>query len=597
MRNIALALAIGCGSPPVVNGPVEPAGDVPTAPATPEPLTAPSDATATLPARRSTPLVGGTLLTASTADDIVYASDPENDRIFALNTDVRRIAWQVDLPRGAEPFRLAEAGGALFVTLRGVGGLARVDLASSELTVLPGCDQPRGLAWDAAREVLFVACAGGELERRAADGALVSSTWIDGDLRDVVPLASTVLVSRFRTAEVLTLDPWTLAVLDRRAPAPVVENEALETEKRFEPHVAWRMIQGKGNEVIVSHQLQQTTEVPLGSGEESNAGAYGTSVECGMVRSVITRFSGGDGQPVSSPAFVSTALPLDIVLHDGDLELLSGADNSLGFVGGLQEQEDATCAESLVQARFSFDGRAAAVAYDGAGRLVVAKQAPFGVFVDYQDMFIHVPAGGPERAFELFHQETPSGLACASCHPEGTDDGHVWQFGGIGLRRTQNLAVGLADTAPFHWDGEFEHTQELLADVMVERMGGRPVSENVAEGLLTWMDGLAPVRVTPSGNADAIARGEALFFSPDLACASCHAGPAYTSAGAQDIGHGMPLETPSLVGVGGRGPWMHDGCALTLEQRFLDAECGGTLHGGTVDPADVPDMVAYLETL
>ena len=40
-------------------------------------------------------------------------------------------------------------------------------------------------------------------------------------------------------------------------------------------------------------------------------------------------------------------------------------------------------------------------------------------------------------------------LACASCHPEGHDDGQVWNFSALGPRRTQSLAGGIAGTEPF----------------------------------------------------------------------------------------------------------------------------------------------------
>ena len=35
-------------------------------------------------------------------------------------------------------------------------------------------------------------------------------------------------------------------------------------------------------------------------------------------------------------------------------------------------------------------------------------------------------------------------VACATCHPEGAEDGHVWLFPGDGPRRTQTLLGGLS---------------------------------------------------------------------------------------------------------------------------------------------------------
>ena len=59
-----------------------------------------------------------------------------------------------------------------------------------------------------------------------------------------------------------------------------------------------------------------------------------------------------------------------------------------------------------------------------------------------------------------------------------------------------------------------------------------------------------------------------------------------------------PLQTPSLLGVAWRAPFMHDGCAPTLADRF-DPACGGDQHGdvSALSDADLGALVAYLETL
>ncbi len=57
---------------------------------------------------------------------------------------------------------------------------------------------------------------------------------------------------------------------------------------------------------------------------------------------------------------------------------------------------------------------------------------------------------------------------------------------------------------------------------------------------------------------------------------------------------------PSLVRIGTRAPFMHDGCAPTLKDRFTNPACGGgDRHGKTshLSDAQLDDLVAYLETL
>ena len=65
------------------------------------------------------------------------------------------------------------------------------------------------------------------------------------------------------------------------------------------------------------------------------------------------------------------------------------------------------------------------------------------------------------------------------------------------------------------------------------------------------------------------------------------------------MGTGIALQVPSLAGLGTRAPYMHDGCAATLFDRF-SLECGGgDMHGFTsqLGEADIRDLVAYMLTL
>jgi cytochrome c peroxidase len=57
------------------------------------------------------------------------------------------------------------------------------------------------------------------------------------------------------------------------------------------------------------------------------------------------------------------------------------------------------------------------------------------------------------------------------------------------------------------------------------------------------------------------------------------------------------LITPSLRGVAVRAPFLHDGCAATLLDRF--GPCGGSGHGDVsgLDPAATNDLVAFMQSL
>jgi mono/diheme cytochrome c family protein len=194
----------------------------------------------------------------------------------------------------------------------------------------------------------------------------------------------------------------------------------------------------------------------------------------------------------------------------------------------------------------------------------------------------------------------PNGLACASCHPEGRDDGHVWTFSGEGQRRTQTLAGTLAGTAPFHWGGNLPTLSFLMDEVSTRRMGGVIQSSARVEALQGWLLALQPLRpaVSPVVEQSQVDQGEALFQDETVGCASCHSGPSFTNNRNEEVGRGAALQVPSLIGIGMRAPYMHDGCAATLMDRF-DPACGGDGHGDIagLDAADLEALVAYMNTL
>jgi hypothetical protein len=94
-----------------------------------------------------------------------------------------------------------------------------------------------------------------------------------------------------------------------------------------------------------------------------------------------------------------------------------------------------------------------AVAFTSGSQLVVQQRDPAVLWLDG----VAIPLGGEERfdaGHAIFHGNAGVGLACASCHPEGGEDGHVWSFTGFGALRTPALHGGMTQTAPFHWNGE-----------------------------------------------------------------------------------------------------------------------------------------------
>jgi mono/diheme cytochrome c family protein len=250
------------------------------------------------------------------------------------------------------------------------------------------------------------------------------------------------------------------------------------------------------------------------------------------------------------------------------------------------------------------------VAFDGAGKLYAFSREPASL----QVYSLPEQDGNSELALEhaydfaqpsvfdtghaLFHGDVGSGLSCASCHGEALDDGHVWNFVGVGPRRTQNIRGGLMSTLPLHWGGDLPTFKSLVDEVMTRRMSGFALKLPYSDALASWIDGLPPVKLAAQDD-EAAARGKALFESDEVGCASCHSGAHLTNNASYDVGTGGKFQVPTLNGLALHAPFLHDGCAATLAERF-DPSCGGgDKHGHTshLTQAEISDLLAYLQTL
>jgi mono/diheme cytochrome c family protein len=281
----------------------------------------------------------------------------------------------------------------------------------------------------------------------------------------------------------------------------------------------------------------------------------------------------GTGQALGSVSLVSTGDPFH---SDGEISDCSG--NSM-----------------------SVPGQPTAVAYTSDGALVVQSREPASLLLMTSTGFTTIALGGNsvlDTGHELFHRDAGAGIACASCHGEAGDDGHVWHFSDSGARRTQQVNVGLGGTEPFHWSGDMKDLPMLVDRVFVGRMGGVSQSPARVDALSRWLFAQHPPERIRAANDKAALRGKALFESADVGCASCHNGAKLTDNKTVDVGTGGLFQVPSLIGVGYRAPFIHTGCAKTLRDRF-DPACGGDKHGNTKDLSDkqIDDLTAYLETL
>lgn len=247
-------------------------------------------------------------------------------------------------------------------------------------------------------------------------------------------------------------------------------------------------------------------------------------------------------------------------------------------------------------------------------------------------LLAHIASAGSEplgeqvlRGKRVFHDATDTRMtqdgyfSCAACHLDGRGDGRVWDFTqlGEGLRNTTSL-LGSAGMGRglVHWSGNFDEIQDF--EVPIRNLFG-------GTGFLADADYFADDRAHPLGtpkagfsaDLDALAAyvatldqddrsphrqadgsltadgqaGRALFVQLD--CQRCHAGPAFTDSPQgyrHDVGtltaasgnrlgaELLALDTPTLRGLFGSAPYLHDGSAADLHAALLARNPDGR-HG------------------
>jgi len=598
-----------------------------------------------------TPLAvsGGTLSALSDSSAAIVA-DPERDRITIVDLSTLSIRNTINLTAGDEPGRSVEdAQKHVHVALRRGGAVVTIDpLTGTLLNRRAVCKAPRGIAFDAATGLLHVACAEGKLvSLPAAGGNAVRTLTLDADLRDVLVRGSELWVTRFKSAEVLRVS--SLGTLDKRVKIPQSAGmlaqpssadglPGAERSVALQPGTAWRAVSNLTGGAVIVHQTAVADEIQISEPSASGSSYGGTGFGCGgIVRDVVSTVS-ADGSVVSA-TFSGAPLPVDLavsndqqwlaVAHAGGADFsaprpflvfpqsasgpsavggnaIGGGSTSLSIMALSNIGQPFAGACIFPEGNPGSDVPATAVAFTSDGRLLAQTREPAQLLVMRElpwGNMATVALPGESRAdtgHDLFHRDAGGGIACASCHPEGGEDGRTWRFSGTGERRTQALHVGLRDTAPFHWNGDLPNVGALMNEVFVGRMGGVRESAPRVSALSEWLFSLKAPASIRDANDQAALRGQALFQSADIGCTTCHSGAKLTDnrSVAIDSVATSKLQVPSLVGVGYRAPFMHNGCAATLADRF-DPKCGGDKHGNIAGLSDLQrgDLVAYLESL
>ena len=376
------------------------------------------------------------------------------------------------------------------------------------------------------------------------------------------------------------------------------------------PSVAWRMVPYGGSASgggVMLHQTGVTDTI------DPTAGGYAGLKGCGgIVQPAVSILTPGSSSPPLAAGLGNVSLAVDVAVSPDGAKIAVAAPGNAETPGlptlvegstaqMTQSSGMSSCGPFLSNVPSSPPGQVVAVAYSQSGILFAQTREPAALWSSDAGTTIPLPSDShADTGHLIFHANAGGGLACASCHPEGGDDGRVWNFVCAGARRTQSIRGGISATAPFHWDGKEPDFSHLMDDVFSSRMAGPMLNTDQKTAIQSWVDTIPALPAAAGLDSAAVVRGSTLFNDPKVGCATCHAGSLLTNNATVDVGTGQAFQVPSLRGVSWRAPFMHNGCAATLADRFGNASCsGGDKHGltSTLTAAQVSDLTTYLQSL
>ncbi|HEY2587337.1 MAG TPA: cytochrome c peroxidase [Tepidisphaeraceae bacterium] len=218
------------------------------------------------------------------------------------------------------------------------------------------------------------------------------------------------------------------------------------------------------------------------------------------------------------------------------------------------------------------------------------------------------PLTAADRGERLFYDSRlarDGWYSCNTCHTDGHTCGLLndnFSDGTYGTPKRIPPLGGVADTAPYAWNGSIAMIEEQIRHSILRTMDGKPerASEQNVADLAAFLRTLppAPSLALARGRIDdeAVARGYRAFQQWD--CDHCHEPPTFTSPRAYDVRHPDELgqrkwNPPSLRGVSQLPALFHDNSASSLRDvlyRFKHPH-GQDLSG------QIDDLVTFLESL
>jgi YVTN family beta-propeller protein len=280
--------------------------------------------------------------------------------------------------------------------------------------------------------------------------------------------------------------------------------------------------------------------------------------------------------------------------------------------------DDLSASRHYIVARLATQANPRRLALSGDGKTLVVSNylADSLTVIDAERLQVlrHIPVGGctpdavrrGEILFNSGKMTFQGQFTCASCHPRGDTDGLNWDLtrDGIGNFKNTKSLLGVKDTAPYGWHGSSPTLADRVRGTLRTLHRHEPIADEISD-LVAYLGSLPPPRPLPQKEADqsALARGRALFEGKGR-CTSCHHRAALDDGQTHDVGTRGPgdtqahFDTPALRGVARTAPYLHDGCALTLEEVFTKynpQRRHGAAH--TLTKEELADLIVYLKSL
>ncbi len=555
-------------------------------------------------------------VTVDDAGSRAYVANRGSDSVSVLDLAARAVITEVTV--GYRPYGVivSPAGDRLYVAEQGVDQVRILDTSSlATLAILPTYDRPSGLAISDDGRILYVTYL---LTGRISVISL-------SDYRIYLPL---ILQWKSVNWYIGTLVNWESALVSPiyQSTTPLIYQS---TSIQLWPDsnlVQSIVLSPDGRTAYVPHTRSNTTNRAL---------TFDTTVFplVSLIDLTTRRHLVGQQFDLGTLDPPGVGLPFDAaVTPDGEeLWVLNAASNDITVLDLTRRRLVAhiEVGDNPRGVVLSPDGSTAYVNNTLAGAVSVIDTAAYTVTSVITVTNIPLPPA-LLNGKRLFHTSNDPRLAraqwisCNTCHFEGEHDGRTWFFGFAGPRNTTSL-LGMIETYPLRWSGEWDESADSEFANRKENFGGGLIDGNMncslsppdcvnqppnqgrsydLDCLASFIDSLPPPS-SPGPPSEAALRGQAIFNRADVGCVTCHPTPLYTDLQKHDVGTvtadekiGPEFDTPTLKGLWDSAPYFHDGSAATLRDTLTRPSSGSEhdVRGRLTEP-EIADLIAFLLAL